>query len=102
MTIENKGFKSISTPEFKKLIAESTVQLLDVRTPEEFELHKIDGAILIDFYDVNFEEQLDAQLDVSVPVAIYCRSGVRSVYAGMLLAKKGFTVYNLKEGIISW
>ncbi len=102
MKIKNKGFKSISTPEFRKLIAENTIQLLDVRTPQEFELNRIEGALLIDFYDANFEEQLDAQLDVSVPVAIYCRSGVRSVHAGLLLAEKGFTVYNLKEGIISW
>lgn len=102
MILKNKGFKSISTPEFKKLLAESTVQLLDVRTPQEFELNKIEGALLIDYYNANFEEQLDAQLDPSVPVAIYCRSGVRSVHAGLLLAKKGFTVYNLKDGIIAW
>lgn len=96
------SFKSISATEFRKLITESKVQLLDVRTPEEFELHKIEGAILIDFYNTNFSEQLDAQLNQSVPVAIYCKSGVRSVHAGMLLKGKGFKVYNLKEGIISW
>lgn len=98
----NGDFKSISTSEFKKLITESTVQLLDVRTSEEFEQCKIEGALLIDFYDANFEEQVDVALNISIPVAIYCRSGVRSVDAGLLLARKGFTVYNLEEGIISW
>lgn len=98
----NGDFKSISTSEFKKLIAETTVQLLDVRTPEEFKQRKIEGALLIDFYDANFEEQVNVALDISIPVAIYCRSGVRSVDAGLLLARKGFTVYNLEEGIISW
>ena len=101
--IDKKGsFKSISTPAFKTLIAESKVQLLDVRTPFEFELRKIEGAILIDFYNADFAMQVDAQLNVAIPVAIYCRSGVRSVEAGLLLKEKGYTVYNLKEGIISW
>lgn len=96
------SFKSISTSAFKELIASNKVQLLDVRTPEEFELHKIEGALLIDFYDSDFEEQVDAELDISIPVAIYCRSGIRSVGAGLLMMEKGFTVYNLKDGIISW
>ena len=96
------SFKSVSTSEFRKLITESKVQLLDVRTPEEFELRKIDGALLIDFYNTNFEKQVDAKLNAATPVAIYCRSGIRSVYAGLLLVEKGFTVYNLEEGIISW
>ena len=100
--MKSGDFRSISTAEFRTLITESTVQLLDVRTPAEFELRKIEGAILIDYYDANFEKQVDAQLDVSIPIAIYCRSGVRSVDAGLLLKKKGFSVYNLKEGIISW
>lgn len=98
----NKGsFKSISSSEFKRLITEDKVQLLDVRTPLEFELGKIEGATLIDYYDANFEQQVDEQLDVQIPVAIYCRSGVRSVHAGLLLKKKGFTVFNLEKGIIS-
>ena len=99
---KNGSFKSVSTSAFKELIGNSKVQLLDVRTPKEFELHKIEGALLINFYDADFEEQVNAQLDISIPVAIYCRSGVRSVDAGLLLMDKGFTVYNLKEGIISW
>ena len=99
---KNGSFKSISTSVFKELIANNKVQLLDVRTPQEFEQHKIEGALLINFYDADFEEQANALLDISIPVAIYCRSGVRSVDAGLLLKDKGFTVYNLKEGIIPW
>ena len=100
--MKSGDFRSISTAEFRTLITESTVQLLDVRTPAEFELRKIEGAILIDYYDANFEKQVDAQLDMSIPIAIYCRSGVRSVDAGLLLKDKGFRVYNLRDGIISW
>lgn len=95
-------FKSVDVTAFKKLITEYKVQLLDVRTPLEYQLRNIEGAMLIDFYASDFEKQIDAQLDVSIPVAIYCRSGVRSVDAGILLVEKGFTVYNLRDGIISW
>ena len=100
---KKKGsFQSVSTTAFKALIAKSKVQLLDVRTLKEFNLHKIEGALLIDYYKAYFDELVDAQLDVAIDVAIYCRSGVRSVDAGLILKEKGFTVYNLKEGIISW
>lgn len=99
---KSNKFKSVDAAEFKKLITEHKVQLLDVRTPLEYQIRKIEGALLIDLYASDFEEQLDALLDKSIPVAIYCRSGVRSVDAGMLLVEKGFTVYNLRDGIISW
>lgn len=94
--------KSLKPSEFRKLITENPIQLVDVRTLEEFEQHKIDGAQLIDIYDSNFEQIIDANLDHSIPVAVYCHSGIRSIDAAKILAKKGFTVYNLRGGIIFW
>ena len=44
------SFQSVSTSAFRALIAQSNVQLLDVRTLEEFNLNKIEGALLIDYY----------------------------------------------------
>ena len=94
--------QSLRPSEFRKLIAESPIQLVDVRTLEEYEQHKIDGAQLINIYDVNFESIIDSSLDVSIPVAVYCHSGMRSMSAAKILAKKGFTVYNLRGGMIFW
>ena len=94
--------KSLRPSDFRKLIAETTIQLVDVRTPEEYQQGKIEGAQLINIYDARFEEIIDSKLDVSIPVGVYCHSGVRSMSAAKMLAKKGFTVYNLRGGMILW
>lgn len=94
--------KSLKPSEFRKLITESTIQLVDVRTPEEYNQRKIEGAQLIDIYNAKFEEIIDGSLDVSIPVCVYCHSGVRSMSAARILAEKGFTVYNLRGGMIFW
>jgi len=75
---------------------------LDVRTPEEFAEGHIDGAILVDFYDDDFAEQL-AQLDPDVPYLLYCRSGNRSGQTRAILSELGFTdVADVDGGIVSW
>ena len=94
--------KSLKPSEFRKIITETKVQLIDVRTPDEYNHHKIEGAMLINIYDANFEKIIDASLDVSIPVAVYCHSGMRSMSAARLLAKKGFTIYNLRGGMLFW
>ena len=99
---KSDNIKSSKPSEFRKLITENAIQLVDVRTPEEYQQHKIDGAQLINIYDANFENILDANLDPSIPVAVYCHSGMRSMSAAKILAKKGFTVYNLRGGMLFW
>ena len=94
--------KSLRPSKFRQLITETKVQLIDVRSPEEYKQRKIEGAQLINIYDLNFEEIIDARLDVSIPVAVYCHSGVRSMSAARILAKKGFTIYNLRGGMLFW
>ena len=94
--------KSLKPSEFRKLITENSIQLVDVRTLEEFKQHKIDGAQLIDIYNPNFERIVDANVDTSIPVGVYCHSGMRSMSAAKILAKKGYTVYNLRGGMIFW
>lgn len=99
---KSNKIQSLWPSKFRKLITEKPIQLVDVRTLEEFKQHKIEGAQLIDIYDSNFEEIVDTKLDVSIPVAVYCHSGIRSINAAKILAKKGFKVYNLRGGMIFW
>lgn len=99
---KSDNIKSLKSSEFRKLITETTIQLVDVRTSEEYVQHKIEGAQLIDIYDPNFEEIVNTKLDVSIPVAVYCHSGIRSMNAARILAKKGFTIYNLRGGLLFW
>lgn len=99
----NKGFKSVSSAEFAQIIGDTaTVQLLDVRTKEEYEEGHIADALLVDFYSYNFEEQATAKLSKEKAVAVYCRSGRRSASAAQKLMKLGYEVINLDGGILAW
>lgn len=95
--------KTISAKEFKEIIKKPEVQLIDVRTLDEYNAGTIDGAILIDVSSRNFLEKVQKELDSSKPVAVFCRSGARSMKAARLLSEKGFPViYNLKGGMLGW
>lgn len=77
-------------------------QLLDVRTPAEWNEGIIEGAIMANIYDADFEAQL-AKLDKEKPVAVYCKSGGRSGQAMDKMKQMGFKeVYNLNGGIGAW
>lgn len=96
------AYSNVNVDEFQNLIAENSVQLLDVRTPEEFAEGHIAGATLVDVNDSTFTEQAMAVLDATRPVAVYCRSGRRSARAASLLSAKGMKVTNLNGGVIAW
>jgi rhodanese-related sulfurtransferase len=92
---------AVNVTEFAELLKKGEGQLLDVRTPEEWALGSIKGASKINFFEVNFSEQLN-KLDKTKPVYVYCKSGGRSGKAAKQLEKKDFTVYNLIGGISAW
>jgi rhodanese-related sulfurtransferase len=78
------------------------VQLVDVRTPEEFSgsLGHIRGARLIPLEHLASQA---ATLSREVPVVTVCRSGARSAQAVVLLAKAGVTqAANLAGGMLRW
>ena len=98
----HQAFNTISVDEFAKLIKQSQVQLLDVRTAKEFDEGHISGATLLDVKSDDFVARAKAMLNPSQPVAVYCRSGKRSATAASELTKAGFKVNNLKGGILAW
>ena len=100
---ENKDVTILSVEEAKTILAEEPgAVFLDVRTPEEFNEGHIEGAVLINFFDADFKQQV-ATLDKDKPVYIYCRSGNRSQQAGMILTEMGFQeVYDIEAGYIGW
>lgn len=76
--------------------------ILDIRTPEEFAAGHIEGAINIDYYAADFEQQL-GELDLDVPYVMYCNSGNRSSNTLPLMDSIGFSeVYELDGGIQAW
>ncbi|TYA54337.1 rhodanese-like domain-containing protein [Formosa maritima] len=99
---ENNNIILLSPTDFKMQIDGKEVQLIDVRTPEEFQENHIEDALNIDFYSEDFESEFN-KLDKDQPVYMYCRSGYRSNQSALKLEKMGFTkIYDLDGGILNY
>lgn len=98
----NDNVTSVSAAEFEKEIRTDSVQLLDVRTPQEYSEGHIEGAINIDIHSDDFRQIAEKELSKDSTVFVYCRSGRRSLDAADRLTKLGYKVVNLKGGIIEW
>ena len=99
---EDKNYADMNVAQFAQLLNDKNVQLLDVRTPEEYAEGHIPGAINIDVFDKDFLAEATKSLDKARPVAVYCRSGKRSAEAARQLASQGYDVSNLLGGILAW
>jgi len=98
---KNDNVSLISPQELKDKLGED-IQLIDVRTPQEFVEGHLNGAILIDYFNADFMNKM-SKLDKSKDLYIYCRSGNRSGKAAKKLESMGFPkVYDLKGGILNW
>lgn len=98
-----QNFRSVEVEEFEKIIADSAVVRLDVRTDMEFAEGHITGAICIDVLQENlFAERAAALLPKDKTIALYCRSGRRSKKAAGILAGMGYTVVELNSGWLGW
>lgn len=91
--------KVISIEEFAGRPAD--IQLLDVRTPGEWQAGVIDGALLCNIYSPDFENCI-AELNTSKPVYVYCAVGGRSANAAEKMKKLGFKVFDLRGGMDAW
>ena len=98
----DNGFKSVEVEEFAKVIADTAVVRLDVRTADEYAEGHIDNAINIDVLKDDFESKATATLPKDKTIALYCRSGRRSKNAAKILTKNGYTVVELNSGYNGW
>lgn len=74
--------------------------IVDVRQPEEFDICKIPGAILIPL--MQLPTRL-GELDRSQEIVLQCKVGGRSAMATALLRAAGFSkARNLQGGILAW
>ncbi len=96
-------FKDVDISEANAMIAQNKdLVILDVRTPQETDLGTIPNALIIDFYNSNFDTEI-AKLDKSKSYLVYCRSGGRSVDASNKMIATGFSdVTNMKGGYSAW
>ncbi len=81
-----------------KIKTTKDAQLLDVRTPQEWQAGKIASSNCMNFNDADFKKQIE-KLDKNKPVFVYCAAGGRSSKAAPILQAAGFKqVYNLSGG----
>lgn len=96
------GDKPIKVAQAAEKIA-AGIQLLDVRTREEWDEGHLKGAKRVPYPQDGFTAKAKAALDPSKPVVVYCRSGNRSAKAAKLMREAGFTtVFDVAGGIIDW
>lgn len=88
---------------FKAKVDNETVQLIDVRRPEEFTAGHIKNSKNINVLGTDFVKNAETTLDKDKPVYLYCRSGKRSARASKALKEAGFTeIYDLEGGFLAW
>ncbi|MFK7785361.1 MAG: rhodanese-like domain-containing protein [Crocinitomicaceae bacterium] len=100
--VEQGGHQVVSAEKFKEILSEEDIQLVDVRTPEEYQEGTIENAVNIDFLASDFKTKI-AELDTSKKTVIFCRSGGRSGKAGKMMEEMGFaTIVDLSGGYSGW
>ena len=95
-------FQSVNAEKFSKIITDKDVQIVDVRTPQEFSDGHIANSINLDVKSKDFPDLIKSELNKDEVVAIYCRSGRRSKKAAAVLNNAGFTVVELAGGFNEW
>ena len=93
---------SVTASVFADSIDNPGVQLVDVRTPDEFAAGNIPGSVNIDVQTGHFGETAATMLDKAYTVAVYCRSGNRSKNAAKTLSMMGYNVVELDGGYNDW
>lgn len=93
---------AIQPNEFAKAINNINVQVLDVRTADEYKSGHIKNALQANWLDKTEFNDRTSHLDKKKPVYIYCLSGGRSGAAAEVLRSKGYTVTNMEGGINAW
>jgi rhodanese-related sulfurtransferase len=98
-----EGVGLLSCKDFDQKVKETeSVQLIDVRTADEFAGGTIGTAVNIDFFGETFKEEM-GKLDLERPVFVFCAKGGRSGKASAICKELGFkTIYDLDGGYTAW
>lgn len=99
---QDETIKVLDVQTFKDSITTKNVQLIDVRTPDEYNSGHIKNSKNIDFFSDTFNVEFE-KLDKEKPVYIYCKSGNRSGQSAIKLSAMGFKeIYDLKGGFLNY
>ena len=96
----NDRIREIDCENLKELIKSNTdINIVDIRSPQEYEEKRIKNAINIPLYDL--KKNADRILtNKDRLIVLYCGCGIRSKKAYKILEKKGYSnIYSLAGGI---
>ena len=94
--------EQITVDQMSEAIKDSSIQLIDVRTSNEFLEGHLENSHNICVTDDDFQQQAEA-LDREKPVYVYCKKGGRSAKAAEILKGMVFKkIYDLQGGIVLW
>ena len=101
-TAQQQKFESLDAEAFEKVISDTSVVRLDVRSVDEYASGHIAKAINIDVMKDDFKTKATSLLPKDKTIALYCRSGRRSKKAAGILVENGYKVIELNSGISGW
>ena len=94
--------QDISKNDVLDLLEDKSINIIDLRTDEEFSKGSIKYSYNIDFQKREFIDNLNS-LDKEKSYIIYCQSGNRSEKASLIMKSLGFKViYHYKKGYQDW
>lgn len=104
---QKAAMQEITVQELKQLLDSGTDDfvLLDVRNPNEYEIAKIPGSVLVPLPDIESGDGISKVKEAlnGHRLVVHCKSGVRSAKAlGILKDKAGIDGTNVKGGILAW
>lgn len=93
--------QSISVKQLAQQMTDLTVQLIDVREPEELAIASLPNFVNLPLSQfAEWSEQIAVQFDPQAPTVVLCHHGIRSAQMCQWLTQQGFTqVSNVVGGI---
>ncbi len=83
-----------------RLAAGDAPTLVDVRTPQEWDIARLEGSVLVPLHELRARF---GELDPEAELVVVCHHGVRSLQATLFLRHQGFPrVRSLAGGLDAW
>ncbi len=102
----DQPFSLISVEELGKRLSsnEETLQLIDVREPQELAISRVDGFVNLPLSEYEqWSEQISTRFDPHKETLVLCHHGMRSAQMCQWLVTQGFTnVKNITGGISAY
>ena len=98
-----QGVQLVSAQAFSEALKTTpNATIIDVRTPEEYQMGHLQDAVNFNVLAPEFQSQV-SKLDKTQPVFVYCKVGGRSADAVAKMKGLGFTtIYDMKGGYMAW